>query len=39
VANLDDERGTVFANDRWGRQRTTITRPRTFGISFRKSFE
>jgi len=38
VDNLDDERGEQFFNNRWGKERLSINRPRTFGVSFRKSF-
>ena len=38
VDNLWDERGQVFLNNRWGKQRLSITQPRTIGVSFRKRF-
>jgi iron complex outermembrane receptor protein len=38
VDNVDDERGEIFFNNRWGKERLSITRPRTYGVSFRKNF-
>jgi iron complex outermembrane receptor protein len=39
VKNLDDERGELFFNNRWGKQRLSITQPRTFGFAVRKYFD
>jgi outer membrane receptor protein involved in Fe transport len=39
VNNLDDERGEIFYNNRWGKERLTISRPRTYGLAFRKHFD
>ncbi len=40
VNNLTDERSEYFFNSRWGdnAERLSISRPRTYGVSFRKSF-
>ncbi|MEP5766213.1 MAG: TonB-dependent receptor [Halieaceae bacterium] len=38
IRNLDDERGEVFYNNRWGKERLSITTPRTYGFAIRKSF-
>ncbi len=38
VQNIDDERGELFFNNRWGKERLSVTQPRTFGISVRKYF-
>jgi len=39
VQNLDDERGETFYNNRWGKERLSITRPRTYGFAVRKYFD
>ena len=39
VRNLDDQRGKISYNNRWGKERLTVTRPRTYGFSFRKYFD
>jgi outer membrane receptor protein involved in Fe transport len=38
VQNIDDERGEVFYSNRWGRERLSVSRPRTIGFSVRKYF-
>ena len=38
VRNLNDERGEVFYSNRWGKERLTVTQPRTYGFSVRKYF-
>lgn len=40
VNNLTDERAELFINNRWGAnaERLSINRPRTYGVSFRKTF-
>ena len=38
IDNVTDEVGEMFFNDRWAQTRLTVTKPRTFGINFRKYF-
>ena len=38
ITNLFNERGSTLFNDRWIQVRSSINRPRTFGINVRKSF-
>lgn len=38
VANVLDEDGEQFINNRWAKRRVTVNQPRTFGVSFRKNF-
>ena len=38
IQNIDDERGEVFYSNRWGRERLSVSRPRTYGFSVRKYF-
>ena len=38
VMNIDDERGEQFYSNRWGRERLSLTRPRTIGFQVRKYF-
>ena len=38
INNVWDERGTTFVNNRWAERRFGINQPRTFGVTFRKSF-
>lgn len=39
VNNLTDERADQFFSNRWTKQRLTINRPRTIGVSFKFKFE
>jgi outer membrane receptor protein involved in Fe transport len=39
VRNIDDERGELFYSNRWGKERLTVTQPRTYGFSVRKHFD
>ena len=39
VDNVDDERGEVFYSNRWGKERLSVTQPRTYGLAFRKYFD
>ena len=36
--NAWDERGEQFISNRWAERRTSVNRPRTFGVTFRKYF-
>jgi hypothetical protein len=36
--NIDDERGEQFYSNRWGRERLSLTRPRTIGFQVRRYF-
>ncbi|MBI1731295.1 MAG: TonB-dependent receptor [Gammaproteobacteria bacterium] len=38
IDNVWDERGEVFFNNRWGRQRLTFNQPRSFGFTFKRRF-
>ena len=38
INNVWDERGTTFVNNRWAERRFGVNQPRTFGVTFRKSF-
>jgi len=38
IDNLTDERAEQFANNRWGKQRLSINKPRTIGLSIRRRF-
>jgi hypothetical protein len=38
VANVFDEIGDQFINNRYAKRRVTVNRPLTFGISYRRNF-
>ena len=38
IDNVTDEYAQAFFNDRWIQTRLSVNRPRTFGITYRKSF-
>lgn len=38
IDNVWDERGEVFFNNRWGRQRLSVNQPRIFGFTFKRRF-
>lgn len=38
VQNIDDERGEVFYSNRWGRERLSVSKPRTIGFQVRRYF-
>lgn len=38
VDNVWDERGDVFFNNRWGRERRSVNQPRMFGFTFKRRF-
>jgi len=38
IDNVWDERGEVFFNNRWGRERLSINQPRMFGFTFKRRF-
>lgn len=38
IDNVWDERGEVYFNNRWGRQRLTHNQPRMFGFTFKRRF-
>ncbi|MDH3546936.1 MAG: TonB-dependent receptor, partial [Gammaproteobacteria bacterium] len=39
VDNVFDERASQFLNDRWAQTRSSINRPLTFGVTYRRKFE
>ena len=38
IDNVWDERGVTFVNNRWAERRFGVIRPRTFGVTVRRSF-
>ena len=38
IANVFDEDGDQFINNRYAKRRITVTQPMTFGISYRRNF-
>ena len=38
VENIWDEYADLFINNRWGKQRRSVNRPRTIGLQFRYEF-
>ena len=38
IDNVWNERADLFINNRWGKQRRSVNRPRTIGVQFRYEF-